>query len=136
VRAVRSRGRIAALLLPVAVSGLLTGCGSKKTYDVREVEDAFAAHQLPLSEPFRQTDLFAGVRNLRAVLTYGVPRTTEFPLCVVVFTNEASAKSYADPRAARRVGLTVRRARNVVAAYRQVDAQTRRRIESTMHSLQ
>lgn len=136
MRAVRSRGRIAALLLPVAVSGLLTGCGSKKTYDVREVEDAFAAHLLPLSRPLRQADLFAGTKNLRGVLTYGVPTTTQLPVYVVVFTNESSAKSYADPRAARRVGLTVRRARNVVAAYGHVDSQTRRRIESTMRSLQ
>jgi hypothetical protein len=131
----RNRGRIAALLLAIAVSGLLTGCGSKKTYDVREVRDAFAAHQLPLTEPFRQTDLFAGVRNLRGVLTYGVPKTTEFPLYVVVFTTETSAKSYADPRAARRVGFTLRRAHNVVAAYGHVDSRTRRRIEATMHSL-
>jgi hypothetical protein len=131
----RNRGRIAALLLAIAVSGLLTGCGSKKTYDVREVKDAFAAHRLPLSEPFRRTDLFAGVRNLRGVLTYGAPRATQFPLYVAVFTNESSAESYADPRAARRVGLTVMHARNVVVGYGHVDFRTRLRIENTMRSL-
>ena len=127
--------RIATVLLAIALAGLLTGCGAKKTYDVRAVKDAFAAHDLPLSDPLPGLHFFTSVKHLRAVLTYGVPKTTEFPLYVVVFDTQSSAKSYADPGAARRVGLTVRRARNVVAAYGQVDAETRVRIESTIRSL-
>jgi hypothetical protein len=136
VRPVRSRGGIAAVLVvAIAGSGLLTGCGGKKTYDVRAVKDAFAAHDLPLSDPLPGLHFFAGAKNLRAVLTHGVPKTTEFPLYVVVFKTQSSAKGYADPGTARRVGLTVRRARNVVAAYGQVDSETRLRIESTIRSL-
>jgi hypothetical protein len=136
VRPVLSRGRVAAVLVvALAASGLLTGCGAKKTYDVRAVKDAFAAHDLPLSDPLPGLHFFVGARNLRAVLTYGVPKTTEFPLYVVVFDTQSSAKSYVDPGAARRVGLTVRRARNVVAVYGQVDTETRLRIESTIRSL-